>query len=165
MARSPVLSEAVDADRLEIEITKAKPTGSRLRGDRGINFPDSDIRLPGITALDKTNLKFAIERADAVSLSFVRRPADIIQLHEEMDRLGNSEHGLIIKIETKKGIQQFAEVVANGDAALPGCGNDCSRRPGGRMWLGATGRITGRDIVVLRGGTGTCYLGDPGVGR
>jgi pyruvate kinase len=124
----------VDADRLEIEITKAKPTGSRLRGDRGINFPDSDIRLPGITALDKINLKFAIERADAVSLSFVRRPADIIQLHEEMDQLGNSEHGLIIKIETKKAFNNLpkllltamrrypvAVMIARGDLAVE-CG-------------------------------------------
>jgi len=125
---------AVDADRLEIEITKAKPTGSRLRGDRGINFPDSDIRLPGLTALDKTNLKFAIERADAVSLSFVRRPADIIQLHEEMDQLGKSEHGLIIKIETKKAFNNLpkllltamrrypvAVMIARGDLAVE-CG-------------------------------------------
>jgi pyruvate kinase len=124
----------VDADRLEIEITKAKPTGSRLRGDRGINFPDSDIRLPGITALDKINLKFAIERADAVSLSFVRRPADIIQLHEEMDKLGHSEHGLIIKIETKKAFNNLpkllltamrrypvAVMIARGDLAVE-CG-------------------------------------------
>jgi len=124
----------VIADRLEIEITKAKPTGSRLRGDRGINFPDSDIRLPGITAADKSNLKFALERADAVSLSFVRRPTDIIQLHEEMDRLGNSEHGLIIKIETKKAFNNLpkllltamrrypvAVMIARGDLAVE-CG-------------------------------------------
>jgi len=125
---------SVDADRLEIEITKAKPTGSRLRGDRGINFPDSDIRLPGITAVDKTNLKFAIERADAVSLSFVRRPTDIIQLHEEMDKLGHSKHGLIIKIETKKAFNNLpkllltamrrypvAVMIARGDLAVE-CG-------------------------------------------
>ena len=128
------LVTVVDADQLEIEITKAKPTGSRLRGDRGINFPDSDIRLPGITAVDKANLKFAIERADAVSLSFVRRPADIIQLHEEMDQLGNSEHGLIIKIETKKAFNNLpkllltamrrypvAVMIARGDLAVE-CG-------------------------------------------
>lgn len=125
---------AVEADRLEIAITKAKPTGSRLRGDRGINFPDSDIRLPGLTALDKTNLKFAVSHADAVSLSFVRRPADIVQLHEEMDRLGDAERGLVIKIETRKAFNNLpkllltamrrypvAVMIARGDLAVE-CG-------------------------------------------
>jgi pyruvate kinase len=51
----------VSEQQLDVEITKAKPTGSRLRGQRGINFPNSDIRLPGLTATDKTNLVFVAE--------------------------------------------------------------------------------------------------------
>jgi pyruvate kinase len=125
---------AVETDHLEIEITKAKPTGSRLRSDRGINFPDSDIRVPGMTALDKTNLKYAIAHADAVGLSFVRRPADIVLFHEEMDRVGDAERGLVIKIETKKAFNNLpkllltamrrypvAVMIARGDLAVE-CG-------------------------------------------
>jgi len=125
---------SVHADRLEIEVTKAKPTGSRLRGDRGINFPDSDIRIPGLTASDKVNLDFVIGHADAVGLSFVKRPADIIALQEELDRLGHSDRGLIIKIETKKGFKNLprllltamrrypaAVMIARGDLAVE-CG-------------------------------------------
>jgi pyruvate kinase len=125
---------AVEDDQLEIEITKAKPTGSRLRADRGINFPDSDIRLPGMTSTDKDNLKFAVEHADAVNLSFVRRSADIVQLHEEMEQLGASGLGMIIKIETKKAFNNLpkllltamrrypiAVMIARGDLAVE-CG-------------------------------------------
>ena len=72
--------EAKDEDRLEITVTKAKPTGSRLRSDRGINFPDSDIHLPGLTESDRANLEFIARHGDAVSLSFVKRPADILSL-------------------------------------------------------------------------------------
>jgi len=124
----------LDSDRLEIEINKAKPTGSRLRADRGVNFPDSDIRLPGLTAADKANLEFVIDHADAVGLSFVRRPEDIIALHEEMARLGDSEHGLVIKIENKKAFNNLprllltamrrypvAVMIARGDLAVE-CG-------------------------------------------
>ena len=124
----------VNDDGLEIEVTKAKPTGSRLRGDRGINFPDSDIRLPGLTMADKAILPFAIRNADAISLSFVRRPADIIALQDELERLGDGNLGLVIKIETKPGFKNLprlmltamrrypvAIMIARGDLAVE-CG-------------------------------------------
>jgi pyruvate kinase len=128
------LVHEVAADRLIVEINKAKPTGSRLRADRGINFPDSDIRMPGLTRADKACLPFIVEHADAISLSFVRRPADIAALHEELDRLGDFDHGLIIKIETQKGFKKLpklmlmamrhypaAVMIARGDLAVE-CG-------------------------------------------
>jgi pyruvate kinase len=126
--------QAVSKDQLETEITKAKPTGSRLRSDRGINFPDSDICLPGLTASDKENLRFVIKHADAVGLSFVRNPADIELLQAEMQNLGEAELGLVLKIETKKGFKNLprllltamqrypvAVMIARGDLAVE-CG-------------------------------------------
>jgi pyruvate kinase len=126
--------QTIEDEHLEIEIKKAKPTGSRLRADRGINFPDSDIRLPGLTNADKNNLKFVIRHADAVSLSFVRRPIDIVALQDELDRLGAGDIGLIVKIETKKGFKNLpkllltamrrypiAVMIARGDLAIE-CG-------------------------------------------
>lgn len=124
----------IQPEYLDVEITKAKPTGSRLRADRGINFPDSDIRLPGLTVADKANLEFIVKHADAVSLSFVRRPSDVIALQEELDKLGAPDIGFIIKIETKKGFKNLpkllltamrrypvAVMIARGDLAVE-CG-------------------------------------------
>ena len=102
---------SVDDEQIEVEITKAKPTGSRLRGHRGINFPESDIKLPGLTATDKTNLEFVAQHADAVSLSFVSKPRDVELLHEELDRLGADNLGLVIKVETRKGFKSLPSVI------------------------------------------------------
>ena len=102
---------SVDDEQIDVEITKAKPTGSRLRGHRGINFPESDIKLPGLTATDKTNLEFVAQHADAVSLSFVRKPRDVELLHEELDRLGADNLGLVIKVETWKGFKSLPNVI------------------------------------------------------
>jgi pyruvate kinase len=115
---SGVVRDASD-EMLEIEVTKAKPTGSRLRGDRGINFPDSDIQLPGLTQADKRNLGFIVEHADAVSLSFVRRPADIEALHEELDQIEAKEIGVIIKIETKKGFKNLPKLLLTAMRRYP----------------------------------------------
>ena len=124
----------VSDDQLDVEITKAKPTGSNLRSDRGINFPNSDIRLPGLTATDKTNLEFVAENADAVSLSFVREPSDVALLQQELRRYPDSNLGLVIKIETERGFRNLprlllttmrsypaAVMIARGDLAVE-CG-------------------------------------------
>ena len=107
---SGVIREVSD-EQLEVEITKAKPTGSRLRGHRGMNFPQSDIRLPGLTAIDLTNLEFAVRHADAVSLSFIRKPKDVERLLAELDRLSASKLGLVIKVETKKGFKRLPKIM------------------------------------------------------
>jgi len=111
--------DSVSEDQLEIEITKAKPTGSRLRSDRGINFPDSDIRLPGLTSSDKENLKFVMQHADAVGLSFVRTPVDIELLQEEMHNLGEAELGLVLKIETRKGFKNLPQLLLTAMQRYP----------------------------------------------
>lgn len=110
---------AVTEDHLEITVAKAKPTGSRLRADRGINFPDSDIRLPGLTAADESCLEFVIRNADAVSLSFVRRPADVLALQEALERAGNDTLGLIIKIETKSGFKKLPKLLLTAMRRFP----------------------------------------------
>ena len=109
----------VSEDQIDVEITKAKPTGSRLRGHRGINFPHSDIELPGLTAADKTNLEFVAQHADAVSLSFVRKPGDVELLHEELDRLGADQLGLVIKVETKRGYKSLPNVILRAMRRYP----------------------------------------------
>jgi len=110
---------SISDDQIESEITKAKPTGSRLRSDRGINFPDTDILLPGLTSVDRENLKFVVENADSVGLSFVRRPADVEALQEEMKSLGTSDLGLVIKIETRKGFKNLPQLLLTAMRGYP----------------------------------------------
>jgi pyruvate kinase len=122
--------------QIDVKITKAKPTGSRLRGQRGINFPKSDIKLAGLTATDKTNLAFIAEHADAVCLSFIRKPKDIELLLAELDKLSAKRLGLVVKVETKKAFKNLpklvlaamrrypvAVMIARGDLAVE-CGWD-----------------------------------------
>ncbi|MDH3531944.1 MAG: pyruvate kinase [Gammaproteobacteria bacterium] len=126
--------KSVTDGELIVTITRAKPTGSRLRGGRGINFPQSDMRLPGLTEADQANLEFAAAHADAVSLSFVREPADIFALQAALRRCGAGKTGIIIKIETETAFNDLprlllatmchypaAVMIARGDLAVE-CG-------------------------------------------
>jgi len=102
--------EAANPDGLVIRITHAKNTGSRLRGNRSINFPGTDLQFHGLTETDRRTLDFVAEYADAVSLSFVRSPADVIALEEELEKQENRP-GIIPKIETEEAFHELPRIL------------------------------------------------------
>ena len=110
---------SVDDEQVDIEITKAKPAGSPLRGNKGINFPKSDIPIAGLTSVDREHLPFIVRNADAVSLSFVRDTADIDEILNELDRLGAGDLGLIVKIETKRGFKNLPQLILSAMRRYP----------------------------------------------
>ncbi len=59
-------------DPLSVEITHVPGGAAKLRGEKGINLPDSELRLPALTAQDLRDLEFAVRHADIVALSFLR---------------------------------------------------------------------------------------------
>ena len=92
----------VAADRLRVEITAVAGGAAKLRAEKGINLPDTELDLPALTAKDVEDLAFVAKHADMVALSFVRRPEDIEALLAEIARLGASQLGIVLKIETKR---------------------------------------------------------------
>lgn len=123
------------ADEMKVEIIRARSGGAKLRADKGINFPDSDLRIHGLTAKDKEDLKFVAEHADVVNMSFVNRKEDVMELLEELEKLGQKDRiGIILKIETRRGFQNLTDIllaamqtepigvmIARGDLAIE-CG-------------------------------------------
>jgi pyruvate kinase len=97
----------VSEDELLIKITQAKESGSRLLYDKGINLPESKLKLEGLTQQDRKNLAFVVKHADAVSLSFVNNTQMIEALHEELKQLQASKMGIMLKIETKEGFRNL----------------------------------------------------------
>jgi pyruvate kinase len=92
----------ISPDQFAVEITSAAGGTAKLRSEKGINLPDTDLRLPALTRKDKEDLKFIAKNADMVALSFVQRPEDVEELISELKRL-NAEHlGVVLKIETER---------------------------------------------------------------
>jgi pyruvate kinase len=102
---------SVSDKELAIQITRAKASGSRLRSNRSINFPNSDLQLKGLTNSDKQNLKFVVKHADVVGLSFVSQPADIIALLEELENYPGCDLGMVCKIETEQGFKDLPRIL------------------------------------------------------
>jgi pyruvate kinase len=99
--------EAVEPDRAIVRIDRVRASGAKLRGDRGINLPDSALKLPALTAQDIKDLEFVVRHADMVSLSFAGSAADVQHLQQHLQRLGGDKLGLILKIETRRGFENL----------------------------------------------------------
>ncbi len=99
--------ESVDPDALRVRITVAKANGDKLRADKGINLPESRLRLPALTEKDLADLAFVVGHADLVGFSFVRRPEDAGALQAELRRLNAPHIGIMLKIETRAAFEQL----------------------------------------------------------
>ena len=92
---------AVAEDRVRVEITAVAGGTAKLRSEKGINLPDTELDLPALTAKDVADLAFVAKHADMVALSFVQRPEDIEALLAEIERLDAPRLGIVLKIETQ----------------------------------------------------------------
>jgi pyruvate kinase len=99
--------ESVSSERIGVAITSAVGGSAKLRGEKGINLPDTDLQLPALSAKDLEDLAFAVQHGDMVALSFVQRSDDVEQLIAELDRLGAGSHGVILKIETRQAFERL----------------------------------------------------------
>ena len=91
----------VAEDRLRVEVTAVAGGAAKLKAEKGINLPETDLDLPALTAKDVEDLAFVAKCADMVALSFVQRPKDIEALLAEIARLDVSRLGIVLKIETQ----------------------------------------------------------------
>ncbi|MEQ1742497.1 MAG: pyruvate kinase [Candidatus Nitrotoga sp.] len=114
--------EQNDAAGLLVRILHATPGGVKLRGDKGINLPDSQLRLPALTEQDRTDLQFVVEHADLVAMSFTSSAQDVIDLIKEIDRIGKRHPGIILKIETRSGFENLPDILLEAMRSSAACG-------------------------------------------
>jgi pyruvate kinase len=110
---------SVSPDEMRIEITVAKPGGAKLRAYKGINFPDSQLRVSAITQKDLTDLDFVVQHAHTVGMSFVNDPADVETLQRELHARGGTHLGIVLKIETKRGFAQLPWLLLTAMRSYP----------------------------------------------
>jgi len=100
-----------DDEQFTIRITNAGLNGSRLRGGKGINLPDTVVPIPALTAGDRAILPFIAEHADLVELSFARTARDVEDLLAALKDLGDTGLGIVVKIETAQGFQNLPAIL------------------------------------------------------
>lgn len=113
--------ETVEQQRLVVRITHAREQGEKLRADKGINLPDSRLRLPALTPKDFEDLTFVAQHADVVELSFANTIEDVESLQDHLARLGDRQPAIVLKIETRRGFENLPDMLLTAMRA-PSCG-------------------------------------------
>jgi pyruvate kinase len=86
--------------------------GSKIKDEKGINFPNSDIAVHAICDHDKEVLPHICEYADIIGISFAQSSEDITDLIDELETLGKKgQIAIVAKIETKKGVYNLPSIL------------------------------------------------------
>jgi len=100
-----------DARGVTVEIRATAKENCRVKPQKGLNFPDTDLGLPSLTARDFEVLEFAAQRADVVALSFVRTPDDVHALGQALRERKGWNTGIVLKIETRRAFEQLPRLL------------------------------------------------------
>lgn len=126
--------DRVEADKIYVRITQTRSGGNKLKGEKGINLPDSNLHLSAMTDKDVEDLKFIVAHADIVALSFANSVQDVQLLREHLSTISDQKLSIVLKIETRHGfdnlpsmlleimkLQSCGIMIARGDLAVE-CG-------------------------------------------
>jgi pyruvate kinase len=85
--------------------------GGRVSNHQGIGLPGARLATPALTAKDRADLEFVLGLpVDAIALSFVRKPEDVLLVREVMQKVGVMLP-VIAKIEQPEAVERLEEIV------------------------------------------------------
>ena len=104
--------QSVKKNSFEVLITRAAEKGVKLKAEKGMNFPNTNLGISGLTPKDKEDLAFVAKHADIVNFSFVNSKKDVHELFSELKKLeAYDKLGIILKIETKFAFDNLEEIL------------------------------------------------------
>ena len=105
-----------------VTVTYTKPQGAKIKSQKSLNFPATDLHISPLTPKDLKDLDFAAENADIIGYSFVRSAADMELLQDELrKRRGKKcrKIAIVAKIETKAGVARLPEIIVQAASRQP----------------------------------------------
>ena len=103
-------------DGVLVQVTKThEERGVRFKVDKGLNFPNSQLKLANITEADEKALDFAVGNVDIINFSFVKNVKDMQRCIEAVDKRykeGQVKPAVVAKIETLQGIDNLPDIIA-----------------------------------------------------
>jgi pyruvate kinase len=115
--------EVVLPEGAVLRVTNAGPDGEKLRSEKGLNFPESDLELDPLTQEDLAALDFVAHHADLIGYSFVQEGRDMARFQDELAKRLPQERarqiGVIAKIETQRAVRNLPEILIQAAGKQP----------------------------------------------
>ena len=108
--------KVVSKEDKQLEATVVR--GGILLERKGVNLPESDIKLSSVTEKDIKDLTFGLKNdVDWIALSFVRSEKDILELKNLIKSNGYSTK-VIAKIEKPQAIKNIDDIITESDGLM-----------------------------------------------
>ncbi|MBN2084967.1 MAG: pyruvate kinase [Anaerolineales bacterium] len=95
--------------------------GGTLTPHKGINLPGVRLSVSSLTEKDRRDLEFGLRHeVDAVAISFVRKPDDVVEVREFIRRIDPAKAGLplIAKLERREAVEQLEAILDTADGVM-----------------------------------------------
>uniref|UniRef100_A0A6Q2WXW2 Pyruvate kinase n=1 Tax=Esox lucius TaxID=8010 RepID=A0A6Q2WXW2_ESOLU len=94
-------------------------SGGVLGSRKGVNLPGCDlVDMPAVSERDETDLKFGVAQGvDMVFASFIRCAKDVREVRRALGAFGK-DIKVISKVESRQGVQNFLEILAESDGVM-----------------------------------------------
>jgi pyruvate kinase len=129
--------------------------GGRVKSGAGVNFPNSALSAPALTAKDLRDLAEGLEAGvDFVGLSFVRSPQHVAHLRRLLSRVAPERRPWVVsKIERKEALSALDSLAAVSDALMVARGDlgveiGLASVPRAQREILAAGRRHGVPVIV-----------------
>ncbi len=113
--------ETVEPDALVLTVTQASEKGEKLKAEKGINFPDTELTIPALTEQDLIDLDFVAHNADIINYSFVQEANDVALLQQALaERLVDpTKIAIVAKVETRRAVTNLPEIMVQAAGKQP----------------------------------------------
>ncbi len=114
----------IDSWLLKVKVIKTTPTyvlvealnSHSIWSWRHINLPGVQLKLPGITKKDKSDIVFAIEQGiDFIAASFIRHQDNVLEIKKLLKKNNAAHIQIISKIENQEALDNLEWIVKESD--------------------------------------------------
>ncbi|OGE81530.1 MAG: pyruvate kinase [Candidatus Doudnabacteria bacterium RIFCSPHIGHO2_01_FULL_43_23] len=120
----------IDDGKLQFRVLRVKAmqvwamceVGGEITSHKGINLPDSVVKIPLISQKDENDLKFGLANdVDFIALSFVQSARDVLALQKLIKKYYRKKHEapwIISKIEKGEAVKEFPKILQYSQGAM-----------------------------------------------